>query len=59
MIEDISVTVLIAAVGLLWMFVNTKTERTSPLRTVSYFLMWFFLAAATGSVVRIAWSVLL
>jgi hypothetical protein len=49
---------ILAAIGLLWMFVNLRTNRASDLKTVSLWLMWAFLLMATAAAVRVAWGLL-
>jgi hypothetical protein len=49
---------ILAAIGVLWMFVNLRTNRASNLKTVSLWLMWTFLLMATAAAVRVAWGLL-
>lgn len=58
MSADLIAVATLAAFGLLWMFVNMKVGRASPAKTVTFFLMWTFLLAASFHAVRLAWEVL-
>ena len=57
MSADLIAIAVLAAVGLLWAFLNLKI-RSGFGKTLTFWLMWAFLLGASLAAVRFAWGVL-
>lgn len=57
MTADVTAIAVLAAMALLWLFVNIKAASRS-LKWLSFIAMWVFLIAATVAAVRFALGVL-
>lgn len=58
MSADLTAIGVLAAIGLMWIFVNIRTSRASATKTLSLIAAWAFLLAASIAAARLAWTVL-